>query len=244
LQIDGTEPTLTTPPDGEQPPMTQTLKIDFVSDIACPWCIIGLGGLEKALDALDGEIAADIVFHPFELNPAMPKGGQNSLEHIAEKYGLAADQVCANRERIQERAAAIGFAMNTSDASRIYNTFDAHRLLAWAREKGRQIELKRQLFQVYFTDQADPGDPDALAAAAEAAGLDGTEARAILDSDRYADQVRSEEAFWQGRGINSVPAVVVDNRYLISGGQPPEEFERQLRAIAAKLREEQTAATA
>ena len=110
-----------------------------------------------------------------------------------------------------------------------------------AREEGRQLALKRQLFQVYFTDQADPGDPDALAAAAEAVGLDGAEARAILDSDRYADQVRSEEAFWQGRGINSVPAVVVDNRYLISGGQPPEEFERQLRAIAAKLREEQAA---
>ena len=244
MQIDGTEPTLATPPDGEQPPMTQTLKIDFVSDIACPWCIIGLGGLEKALDALDGEIAADIVFHPFELNPAMPKGGQNSLEHIAEKYGLAADQVRINRDRIKERAAAVGFTMNTSDASRIYNTFDAHRLLAWAREEGRQIELKHRLFQVYFTDQADPSDADALTAAAEAVGLDGAEARAILDSDRYADQVRSEEAFWQGRGINSVPAVVVDDRYLISGGQPPEEFERQLRAIAAKLREEQAAATA
>jgi predicted DsbA family dithiol-disulfide isomerase len=221
--------------------MTQKLKIDFVSDIACPWCVIGLGGLEKALDTLHGEIEADIAFHPFELNPAMPAGGQDSMEHIAEKYGLSAEQVRANRERIQARAAEIGFAMNTSDTSRIYNTFDAHRLLAWAGEKGRQIALKRQLFQVYFTDQTDPGDHDALAAAAEAAGLDGAEARAILGSDRYADQVRAEEALWRNRGINSVPAVIVDNRYLISGGQPAEEFARQLRGIAAKLREEQAA---
>jgi predicted DsbA family dithiol-disulfide isomerase len=224
--------------------MTQTLKIDFVSDIACPWCIVGLGGLEKALDTLHGEIEADIVFHPFELNPAMPAGGQNSLEHIAEKYGLAADQVRINRDRIRERAAAIGFTMNTSDASRIYNTFDAHRLLAWAKETGHQVALKHRLFQLYFTDQADPGDPDALVAATEAVGLDGAEARAILGSERYADQVRAEEALWQSRGISSVPAIVIDNRYLISGGQPPEEFERQLRAIAAKLREEQAAATA
>lgn len=221
--------------------MTQKLKIDFVSDIACPWCVIGLGGLEKALDTLHGEIEADIAFHPFELNPAMPAGGQDSMEHIAEKYGLSAEQVRANRERIQARAAEIGFAMNTSDASRIYNTFDAHRLLAWAGEKGRQITLKRQLFQVYFTDQTDPGDHDALVAAAEAVGLDGAEARAILGSDRYADQVRAEEALWRNRGINSVPAVIVDNRYLISGGQPAEEFARQLRGIAAKLREEQAA---
>lgn len=213
--------------------MTQKLKIDFVSDIACPWCAVGLGGLEKALDAVKGEITADISFHPFELNPDMPAGGQNSLEHLSQKYGMAPAQIRANRDMIRERAAGVGFVMNTSDASRSYNTFDAHRLLAWAKEEGRQLELKRRLLVLNFTDQADPGDRDALVAAAEAAGLDGPAARAVLESDRYAEQVRSEETLWQSRGISSVPAVVINERYLISGGQPPEEFERQLRAIAS-----------
>ena len=213
--------------------MTQKLKIDFVSDIACPWCAVGLGGLEKALAALDGEVAADISFHPFELNPDMPKGGQNTLEHITQKYGMAPEQLRASRDMIRERAAGVGFIMNTSDDSRIYNTFDAHRLLAWARDEGRQLELKRRLLALNFTDQADPGDHDALVAAAESVGLDGAAARAVLASDRYADRVRADQALWRSRGINSVPAVVVNDRYLISGGQPPEEFERQLRAIAA-----------
>jgi predicted DsbA family dithiol-disulfide isomerase len=224
--------------------MPQKLKIDFVSDIACPWCVIGLGGLEKALDNLKGEIEADITFHPFELNPDMPAGGENGLEHIAAKYGMSPDQVRENRARIRDRAAEVGFTMNTSDASRAYNTFDAHRLIAWAGEKGRQLEMKRQLFTLYFTNQQDPGDRDALAAAAEAAGLDGAEAREVLASDRYADQVRAEEMLWRQRGINSVPAVVVDDRYLISGGQPSEEFARQLRGISAKLLDEQALATA
>lgn len=214
--------------------MTQKLKIDFVSDIACPWCAVGLGGLEKALDAMKGEVTADISFHPFELNPNMAPGGQNSLEHISQKYGMEPAQIRANRDVIRERAARVGVVMNTSDASRIYNTFDAHRLLAWAKEEGRQLELKRRLLILNFTEQADPSNHDALIAAAEEVGLDGSAARAVLESDRYAEQVRSDEALWQSRGINSVPAVVVNDRYLISGGQPAEEFERQLRAIASK----------
>jgi predicted DsbA family dithiol-disulfide isomerase len=213
--------------------MTHRLKIDFISDIACPWCAVGLGGLEKALAKMEGEVEADITFHPFELNPSMPASGQNSLEHISQKYGMAPAQIRANRDVIRERAAAVGVVMNTSDASRIYNTFDAHRLLAWAKEQGRQLDLKRKLLVLNFTDQVDPSDHDALVAAAEELGLDGEEARAVLGSDRYAEQVRAEEAIWQSRGISSVPAVVVDDRYLISGGQPPQEFERQLRAIAS-----------
>lgn len=224
--------------------MPQNLKIDFVSDIACPWCVIGLAGLEKALDSLKGEIEAAITFHPFELNPDMPAGGENGLEHIAKKYGMSADQVRENRARIRDRAAAVGFTMSTSDTSRAYNTFDAHRLIAWAGEKGRQLEMKRQLFTLYFTNQQDTGDRDALVSAAEAAGLDGAEAREILASDRYAKQVRTEEMFWRQRGINSVPAVVVGDRYLISGGQPPEEFVRQLRDIATKILDAQVPATA
>lgn len=215
--------------------MTRKLKIDFVSDIACPWCVIGLGGLEQALKALQGEVDADITFHPFELNPDMAPGGENSLEHITAKYGMSAADVRDNRERIKARAAEVGFTMNTSDDSRIYNTFDAHRLLAWAGQGHRQIDLKRELFALNFTAQHDPGDHEALVEAAGKAGLDRDEARAVLASDRYADDVRRDEALWQSRGIRGVPAVVVNDQYLISGGQPAEEFERQLRGIAKEL---------
>ncbi|MDQ0008190.1 putative DsbA family dithiol-disulfide isomerase [Luteibacter jiangsuensis] len=212
--------------------MPQKMKIDFVSDIACPWCAIGLGGLERALERLHDVIEPEIVFHPFELNPGMQPGGENTVEHVVAKYRIPADEARQNRERIKARAAAVGFTMNTSDASRIYNTFDAHRLIAWAAKDGKQRELTRQLFGVYFTDQTDPGDHDALVMEAERVGLDPVEARAVLESDRHADEVRRDEALWQSRGITGVPAVIVNDQYLISGGQPPEEFERQLRGIA------------
>lgn len=212
--------------------MPRKMKIDFVSDIACPWCVIGLGGLERALEALHDVVDAEITFHPFELNPSMAPGGENTLEHITRKYGMAADNVRANREMIKARAAAVGFTMNTSDDSRIYNTFDAHRLLAWAAGQGEQQALKHALFSINFTEQADPGDRERLVRAAEDVGLDPVEARAVLESDRYAAEVRQAEALWQSRGIQGVPAVIINDRYLISGGQPPEEFERQLRKIA------------
>jgi predicted DsbA family dithiol-disulfide isomerase len=212
--------------------VSKKLKIDFVSDIACPWCVIGLGGLEQALERLHDAIDPELTFHPFELNPRMLAGGQNSLEHIHQKYGISYDEARVNRERIRARAAAVGFTMNTSDDSRIYNTFDAHRLLAWAKGEGKQLELKKQLFALNFTDQRDPGDHDNLLAAAEKVGLDPLQARAVLESDRYASEVRADERLWQSRGISGVPAVVIDDRYLISGGQPADEFERQLRKIA------------
>jgi predicted DsbA family dithiol-disulfide isomerase len=212
--------------------MSQKMKIDFVSDIACPWCAIGLSGLERALENLQGVVEPEITFHPFELNPQMVAGGENMVEHIVAKYRIPADQARTNRENIKARAAGVGFTMNTSDASRIYNTFDAHRLLAWAGEKGKQHALKRQLLALNFTEQTDPGNHDALVESAVKVGLDATEARAVLDSDRYAAEVRRDEALWQSRGITGVPAVIVNDKYLISGGQPPEEFERQLRKIA------------
>jgi predicted DsbA family dithiol-disulfide isomerase len=213
--------------------MTQALKIDFVSDVACPWCAIGLRGLEIALDRIGDAAEPHLTFHPFELNPDMPAGGRNRLDYITAKYGISPDEARANRERIKARAAKIGFTMSGSDASRTYNTFDAHRLLAWAEEKGGQLPLKRALLAAYFTEEADPSDPEVLVAAAERAGLDGMEAREVIVSERFAAQVRREEAFWSGRGITSVPAVVVNDRYLISGGQPPEAFEEALRGIMA-----------
>lgn len=212
--------------------MSQKMKIDFVSDIACPWCAIGLSGLERALENLHDVVEPEITFHPFELNPQMQAGGENMVEHIVAKYRIPADEARTNRERIKQRAASVGFTMNTSDASRIYNTFDAHRLLAWSAEHGKQHALKRQLLALNFTEQTDPGNHDALVDAAGKVGLDQAEARAVLASDRYADEVRRDEALWQSRGITGVPAVIINDKWLISGGQPPEEFERQLRKIA------------
>lgn len=215
--------------------MTAHLKIDFVSDISCPWCVIGLRGLEQGLARAADAVAAEIVFQPFELNPAMPPEGQNLAEHVAEKYGSTPEQSAANRAMIRERAAALGFTMATTPDSRIYNTFDAHRLLHWAEIIGRQKALKEALFALYFSAGRNPSNHDDLVSAVEAAGLDMAEARAILASDRYAAEVRQAEQLWQSRGIHAVPAVVINDRYLISGGQPPEAFEQALRNIAAEL---------
>lgn len=212
--------------------MARPVKIDFVSDISCPWCIIGLRGLEEALERASDVVDATITFQPFELNPGMPPDGESIVEHIAQKYGFSPEQSAANREMIRARAAEVGFTMATSDQSRIYNTFDAHRLLHWAELEGCQAALKHALFEAYFTAGRDPSDYDVLVAAAEKAGLDGTAALEVLSCGRYADEVRRTEQLWRSRGINAVPAVVIDGRYVISGGQPPEAFERALRSIS------------
>ena len=214
--------------------MPRPMKIDFVSDISCPWCIIGLRGLEEALARIPDLVEARISFQPFELNPDMPPAGENIVEHVGHKYGASPEQSAANRAMIQGRAAAVGFAINISDQSRIYNTFDAHRLLHWAELEGRQVALKHALLAANFTQGLDVSDHDILVSIAEQAGLDGAAAREILSSGRYAQEVRDAERLWQSRGINSVPAVVIDGRYLISGGQPPEAFERALRQIVAE----------
>jgi predicted DsbA family dithiol-disulfide isomerase len=214
--------------------MTKPLKIDFVSDVSCPWCIVGLGGLEAALERVGDLVKADIHFQPFELNPHMPPEGQNIVEHVGEKYGATPEQSAVNRKAIHDRAASVGFTMKTNENSRIYNTFDAHRLLHWAGVVGGQKALKRALFDAYFTDGLSPADHDVLVAAAEKAGLDGAAARQVLTSGQYAQEVRDAERRWQAAGVNSVPAVVINDRYLISGGQPPEYFEQALRQIAAE----------
>ena len=212
--------------------MTKRIEIDFVSDIACPWCVIGLGGLEEALKRLEGVVEAQIRFQPFELNPDMAPGGQNKVESLMRKYGQTREQTIANREMIRQRAAGVGFDMPARDEDRVWNTFDAHRLLHWAGLEGRQQALKHALFEAYFTRGQDVGDPDVLAAAATAAGLDEDRAREVVASDRFAVEVRGAEQRWQAAGISSVPAVVIDNRYLISGGQPADAFEQALREIA------------
>ena len=209
------------------------LKIDFVSDISCPWCVIGLQALEQALDRVRGDIAADIHFQPFELNPQMGPEGQDITEHLIEKYGITPEQVEQNREAIRARGAALGFTFSMDKRSRIYNTFDAHRLLHWAHEEGRQLPLKHALFRAYFTDGENPSSRDTLARIAGEAGLDPTRAQEILSSDAYTEETRQQQRFYLDQGIHSVPAVIINDRYLVQGGQPVEVFEQVLRQIAA-----------
>jgi predicted DsbA family dithiol-disulfide isomerase len=208
------------------------VKIDFVSDVSCPWCIIGLKSLEKAVANLGGEVEADIHFQPFELNPQMPPEGQDINEHLAEKYGASPDQSERNREAIRRRGEDVGFKFSMDKRGRIYNTFDAHRLLHWAEIEGRQLALKEALFKAYFTDGENPGDHGVLVRLANEVGLDAARAKEILSSNEYADAVRERERFYQGHGINAVPAVIINDRHLIQGGQPAEVFEKALREIA------------
>ena len=219
--------------------MPRTLHIDFVSDIVCPWCVVGLGGLEAALERLKGEgIEAQVRFQPFELNPQMPPDGENIVEHIGRKYGSTPEQSARNRAMITERAAEAwpGFQMRMGEDSRIWNTFDAHRLICWVGTIGlaEQRALKAALFTAHFTEGRTMTDADVLAGAAAAAGLDRGEAEAVLAEGRYAAEVRAAEALWVSRGINGVPAVVVEGKWLISGGQPAAVFEEALRGMAGE----------
>ncbi|WP_426026998.1 DsbA family oxidoreductase [Brevundimonas sp. TWP2-3-4b2] len=219
--------------------MPKTLHIDFVSDVVCPWCVVGLGGLEAALATLKAEgITAEIHFQPFELNPQMPPEGENIGEHVGRKYGSTPEQSAANRAMITERAADAwpGFEMRMGPDSRIWNTFDAHRLLHWAGTVGmaEQRALKEALFRTHFTAGQALPDAAVLADAAVAAGLDRDKAVEVLGDGRYAAEVRAAEALWVSRGINGVPAVVVEGKWLISGGQPAGVFEEALRGMAGE----------
>lgn len=210
-----------------------SVRIDFVSDVSCPWCAVGLAALQQALARLEGELSAEIHFQPFELNPQMAPEGEDSTEHLMRKYGSSAEQIDANREAIRERGAALGFTFNMDRRSRVYNTFDAHRLLHWAELEGRHVALKQIFLRAYFTDGEDVSAHDTLVGLAVEAGLDAERARGILAGDEFADEVRAQEQFFQSRGIHSVPATIINGQHLISGGQPPEAFEQALRQIAA-----------
>mgnify|MGYP002784388249 CR=1 FL=1 len=214
--------------------MSKNLSIAIVSDVVCPWCVIGIRSLEVALDRLDG-VTADITLHPFELNPDMAREGENVAQHIAKKYGRAPGDSSGIRDEIKRRSAEVGFAMNTGSDSRIWNSFDCHRLLHWAGEAGRQRALKMALFTAHFSEGRDMGDPGVLTDCAAAAGLDPIEAAAILSSDRYASAVRAEESYWRREGVQAVPTFIVAGKYVISGGHPPEAFERALAKIAAEV---------
>lgn len=216
----------------------QPLKIDFVSDVMCPWCAIGLGGLNQALDKVKADgITANVTFQPFELNPQMRPEGENIVEHITKKYGGTPEQSAANREMIRQRAAEVGFEMRMSDNARMWNTFDAHRLLHWAQQivPEKQAPLKQALFSAHFTQGRNISDAGILTEIAESVGFDRAEAAEVLASGQYVKDVRDAEQMWQARGISSVPSVVINDQYLISGGQPAEVFENALRQISAEL---------
>ena len=213
-----------------------TLRIDFVSDIACPWCAVGLSALERALERLDGSVSAELYFQPFELNPQMGPEGEDVAEHLTKKYGSTPEQQAQIRETIRQRGAQEGFAFKAEGRGRIWNTFDAHRLLYWAGEEGapgQQHALKRALLVAYHGRAENPSDAAVLLACVREAGLDEARARAILASDNFADEVREREQFYNSNGIHSVPAVIINERHLISGGHPSESFEQALRQIAS-----------
>ncbi len=209
-----------------------TLKIDFVSDIVCPWCVIGFKSLEKALDRLAAEISVELHFQPFELNPAMAPEGEDIGEHLARKYGASAEQSAQTREMIRARGAELGFTFDMIQRSRIYNTFNAHRLMHWAAIHGRERALALALFESYFTQGHNPGSYEVLTGLAEESGLDPVEAANVLATGLYGPQVRERQQFYQRQGVTAVPAVIINERHLISGGQPPEVFEQALRQIA------------
>ncbi|MBP0634451.1 DsbA family oxidoreductase [Cupriavidus sp. AcVe19-6a] len=215
--------------------MTQPLRIDFVSDIACPWCAIGLSSLQLALQRLGDHVDAEIVLHPFELNPDMGPEGQAIVDYLGKKYGRTPAQIAETQAMIRERGAGVGFSFG--ERAFVYNTFDAHRLLYWAGLEGKQVPLKLALLRAYHTDGKDPGNHAVLLEAAASVGLDAVAARQVLESGQYADDVRDEERQYQQMGIQSVPSVIFNNRYLVTGGQPVEAFEQAIREIVAEAQQ-------
>ena len=213
------------------------LSIDFVSDVACPWCAVGMASLDIALRELAQEIVADVRMQPFELNPGMAPEGVDAAQYLTQKYGMTAEQLLAARANLRARGAEVGFEFG--ERARIWNTFDAHRLIHWAGEEvhpsGIQPGLKRALLKAYHTEAKNISDPQVLADAAAAAGLDRSVAMDVIRSGAFTSEVREAEAFWQRAGIHAVPAVVINRQHLIEGGQPPQVFASVLRQVAAQV---------
>jgi len=212
--------------------MTQALKIDFVSDIACPWCAIGLSSLQLALSRLGDAVDARIVMHPFELNPQMGPEGEAIVDYLGKKYGRTPAQIAETQAMIRERGASVGFAFGPR--THVYNTFDSHRLLHWAGIEGKQLPLKLALLRAYHGDGKDPSNHDVLVEAAAAVGLDAAQARQVLQRGDYADEVREQEREYQAMGIQSVPSIIFNDRYMVTGGQPVEAFEEAIRQVLAE----------
>lgn len=212
--------------------MTAQVSIDFISDVVCPWCALGATALEQAIENVAGEVSVALTYKPFELNPNMPPEGEPAVEHLMRKYGRTAEDVAAGKAMQIARGEAIGFTFDLEKRSHFYNTFDAHRLLYWALQQGRQVALKKILLRAYFTDGQNPSDRETLVQLAAEAGLDAAAAKDVLASGAFAEEVRELEGFYQQRGINSVPAMVLNGRHLVSGSQSVEYYEQMLRQMA------------
>lgn len=212
----------------------QSLRVDIVSDVVCPWCIIGYKQLMKALDTMPGQFEVSIAWHPFELNPTMPAQGQDLREHIAQKYGSSAAQSQGARERLGALGEALGFRFDYYDGMRMVNTFRAHQLLHWAGELGRQTELKLALFDAFFSRREDVSEPQLLAQVAQRAGLDGALAMQVLADERYAPEVRREQQHWLEQEVHAVPTFFFQGQYIVPGAQEAETFVRVLNKIQSR----------
>jgi predicted DsbA family dithiol-disulfide isomerase len=207
--------------------MKPTIKIDYVSDIACPWCAVGLGNLNQAIAQLSDQVNFEVHFHPFELNPNMPLGGQDAIEHLTEKYGLSVEQVKANQANIRTKALEAGFEFHPEGRKRVYNTFDSHRLLHWAGEEfgpEKQAVLKIELLNTYFCLAVNLDDQKNLIDAVTRSGLDKDRAQEVLKNNEFSKEVREEESTYTNAGISSVPSIILNDQYLLQGAQPPESF--------------------
>ena len=199
------------------------LRIDIVSDVMCPWCVIGFRQLAIALEATG--VDHEIHWHPFELNPNMPTVGQDMREHLIEKYGTTTEQSNANRANMTARGEELGFTFRFEDGFRMHNTFNTHQLLHWANEQGRMDDLKQALFTAHFTNGRDLSDDRILAEIAKEIGLDRAEAIKVLDDQRFAAKVREEQMFWTQQGISGVPAVAFDGKHLVTGAQGVDNYQ-------------------
>jgi predicted DsbA family dithiol-disulfide isomerase len=210
------------------------LQVDIVSDVVCPWCIIGYKQLQKALASLPGQFDPVINWHPFELNPQMPAQGQDLREHIAQKYGTSAAQSQGARARLSELGESLGFTFDYFEGMRMVNTFSAHQLLHWAGQQGRQTELKLALFEAFFSRREDVSEVDVLCEVATRAGLSAATARAVLSDARYATEVRDEQRYWLEREVHAVPTFFLQRQYIVPGAQEAEAFVRILQKIHTK----------
>lgn len=218
-------------------PTPVILRIDFVSDIVCPWCAIGLHALEQAAAQLKEEVQLQIHLQPFELHPDMPLEGEEIVAYLGKKYGMTAQQLAESQAVIAQRGAQVGFHFDNTRRTRTYNTLNAHQLLHWLHEEGQPAQalaLKHALFSAYFTQGENPGDPAVLLRSVQTLGLDAGRAAVILQQGTYVAAVRAQEAHYQQLGIRSVPATIVNGRHLIQGGQPVQAFVQALRQIAAE----------
>lgn len=213
--------------------MATPIRFDIVSDVVCPWCAIGLAALEIALERVGAEAEATIAFHPLQLNPGLPPGGEAIADNMARKYSAGPDQAKAARARVRDAAAEVGVDLS-GRPSRLYDTADAHRLLHWAGETGGQYALKKQLLAAYFQRGENVSNAAVLIAAVARAGLDEDAARTVLADGRYAGEVRAAEGYWRGEGVVSVPTIMIDGRYVVTGAQAPERLEKAIRRRLAE----------